>query len=107
MERLAAQAKASRDAEAREQLEAAGAARQQQLAALQALSDARDRVHAQLERVLATYESLPARAVHLRTLDAQAADSLSGDVSQELDRMNHEIAAFEDSLKELSMRVPA
>jgi hypothetical protein len=45
--------------------------------------------------------------MHLRALDGQAIDALSGDVNQELDRMNQEVAAFEDTLKSLSVRVPA
>ncbi|HYV65922.1 MAG TPA: hypothetical protein VE964_06745, partial [Myxococcales bacterium] len=68
---------------------------------------ARDRVSAHLSRIVATYEALPARVVHMRALDAEAADAMGGDLGQELDRMNHEIAAFEDTLKTLSVKVPA
>ena len=52
-----------------------------------------------LARLVATYQGLPGRVVHMRALDAQAVDALSGDVNQELDRMNHEMAAFEETLK--------
>jgi chromosome segregation ATPase len=93
--------------EARTQFTSARAQREQQRKTLDELVAARDRVSANLSRIVATYESLPARVVHMRALDAQAVDAFSGDVNQELDRMNHEIAAFEDTLKGLSTRVSA
>jgi hypothetical protein len=92
---------------AKEQFNSAKAQREQQLQTLDELVAARDRVSANLSRIVATYESLPGRVVHMRALDAQAVDAYSGDVNQELDRMNHEIAAFEDTLKGLSTRVSA
>lgn len=107
IEELRRQAANASDAAAREQFEAARAAREEQLRTLQELAEARQRLEGHLSRLVATYQSLPSRVVHLRTLDAQAADTLSGDVNQELDRMNHEISAFEQTLKELSARVPA
>ena len=93
------QARRTADPSARAEFQSARAAREQQLSTLKDLVDARDRLLANLSRIVAAYQSLPARVVHMRALDAQAADALSGDVNQELDRMNHELAAFEETLK--------
>jgi hypothetical protein len=95
------------DAEAREQFTGAAASREAQLKTVQEIRDARDRVAAHLSRIVATYEALPARVVHMRALDGQAADAVGGDMGEELDRMNHEIAAFEETLKSLGEKVPA
>jgi len=107
LDRLRAQASGSADAEARAQFESAASAREEQLRTLADLQDARDRTSAHLARIVAAYEALPARVVRMRALDAQAADTLSGDVGQELDRMNQEIAAFEQTLESLAQKVPA
>ncbi len=97
--RLDEQVKLTADEDARAEYQRAREALEQRLTTLKSLVDARDRLYANLSRLVATYESLPARIVHMRTLDAQAMDALSGNVNQELDRMNHEMAAFEETLK--------
>jgi len=97
--RLDKQVKLTSDEDARAEYQRAREAHEQKLTTLKSLADARDRLYANLSRLVATYESLPARIVHMRTLDAQAMDALSGNVNQELDRMNHEMAAFEETLK--------
>lgn len=107
VQQLAQHARDASDPQTREQYEQARAAREQQLQTLQELAEARQRLEGHLSRLVATYQSLPSRVMHLKTLDAQAADTMSGDVNQELDRMNHEIGAFEETLRELSARVPA
>jgi hypothetical protein len=95
------------DAEAREQFTRAAESRQAQLQIIDDLVAARDRALGHLSRIVATYEALPSRVVRMRALDAQAADALGGDVGQEVDRMNHEIAAFEETLQSLAAKVPA
>jgi chromosome segregation ATPase len=95
------------DAEAREQFTHAAESRQAQLQIIDDLVAARDRALGHLSRIVATYEALPSRVVRMRTLDAQAADALGGDVGQEVDRMNHEIAAFEETLQSLAAKVAA
>jgi hypothetical protein len=104
---LDAQAERTPDESAREQFKAARASRDQQLATLLELSSALDRVHANVARIVAAAEGLPARVVHMRALDRQAVDAMSGDVNGELDRLNQEVASFEETLKSLSGRVPA
>jgi hypothetical protein len=39
--------------------------------------------------------------MRLRTLDDQASDALGGDVGAELDRMNVDLRAFEETLESL------
>jgi hypothetical protein len=95
------------DADARAQFQSAREAREQQLQTLQELVSARDRVYAHLSHIVATYEGLPSRVVHMRALDAQAADVVSGDVNQELDRINREIGAFEETLKDVRVEARA
>jgi hypothetical protein len=107
LQKLRSQAEATTDVEARAQLEGAVAARDEQVRALYELQEARERLSAHLARLIAAYEGLPARVVRMRALDGQAADALSGDMGAELDRMNHEIAAFEETLASLAKRVPA
>src|SRR5262249_22801295 len=104
---LPAPASRSAHAEARAQVESAAPAREEQLRTLADPQDAPRRTSAHLARIVAAYEALPARVVRMRALDAQAADTLSGDVGQELDRMNQEIAAFEQTLESLAQKVPA
>ncbi|HZI16435.1 MAG TPA: hypothetical protein VE153_39080 [Myxococcus sp.] len=100
--RLAAeQAVAARDGEARAQYESARAAREEQLAALVDIDAARERVLANLSRIAATWQGLPAKVMRLRALDAQATESMYGDLNEELGRMNGEIGAFEETLKSI------
>jgi chromosome segregation ATPase len=98
--RLAAeQAAGTRDAEARAQYESARAAREEQLSALVDIDAARERVLANLSRIAATYQGLPAKVMRLHALDAQATESMYGDLNEELGRMNGELGAFEETLK--------
>lgn len=89
------------DPETRTQYDAARAARAEHLAAIVDLMAARERIGATLLSITATLESMPAKVVRLRTLDAQAADRLTGNVREELERMNVEIRSFEETLSTL------
>lgn len=100
--RLGEKAARARDPEARTQYESARAAREEQLRALDDIADARDRGAANLARIAATLEALPAKVVRMRALDAQAMDALSGDVNQELEMVNSEVQMFEETLKSLA-----
>ena len=101
MDELAAKAAGARDGDARRQYREAQAARQAQLGSLNELGAAHDRVVASLARILTTLEGLPTQIVKMRTLDDQAVDDFSGDVGQELDRINVEMGAFEETLASL------
>ncbi len=94
-------AKAARDKEARAQYEAARSARAQHLATVNDLFAAKERIAASLLSIAATMDALPAKIVRMRALDAQAMDQLTGDVKDELDRMNVEIQSFEETLTTL------
>lgn len=95
------QARAARDEEVRAQFGSARTAREEQLAALVDIDTARERVLANLSRIAATMEGLPAKVVRLRALDDQAMESMYGDLNEELGRMNGEIGAFEETLRSL------
>ena len=105
MNGLGRQADQTSDPDARAEFQRARAIRQQQLSTIEELERALDRVHANLSRIVAAYEGLPARLVHLRTLSSQARDAVSGDVNQELNRMNQEMTEFEQTLKEVAAEV--
>ncbi len=62
---------------------------------------AKERIGASLLSIAATMEALPGKIVRMRALDAQAMDQLTGDVKDELDRMNVEIQSFEETLTTL------
>ncbi|RJS25934.1 hypothetical protein DRW03_05550 [Corallococcus sp. H22C18031201] len=93
------QATQAKDAEARAQYASARAAHEAQLQALRDIGAAHDRVLANLTRIAATMQGLPAQVMRLRALDAQATESMYGDLNEELGRMNGELGAFEESLQ--------
>lgn len=99
--RLEERARAARDPQARKEYESARAAREDQLRALTDIAAARDRALANLSRVVATLEGLPAKVVRMRALDAQAMDQISGSMHDELEHMNSEMQAFEETLRTL------
>jgi hypothetical protein len=99
--RLDAQVRRSSDAETRKQLEQALAARVDELRVLEELERAKQRLDANLVRVVAVVGGLPSKVVHMRTLDAQAMDNVSGDMNAELERLSGEMRTFEETLKTL------
>ena len=46
-------------------------------------------------------KAMPTKLVRLRALDDQASDALTGDVGAELERMNVDLRAFEDTLESI------
>jgi phage terminase Nu1 subunit (DNA packaging protein) len=101
MESLAERAQRARDADTQREYQQARATRERQLASLADLAAARDRVLASLARILTTLEAIPTQIVKMGALDAQAVDDLSGDVGQQLGRINLELEAFEETLETL------
>jgi len=99
--RLADKAASARDHEARSQYESARAAREGQLQAIGDIEAAQERILANLSRIVATMEGLPAQVVRMRVLDEQAVDAMLGDMNQQLESVNGEIRSFEDALKDL------
>lgn len=101
VEKLAEKARTARDEETRKQYESAGAMRVEQLRALDDIAAARERVMANLARLVATIEGLSPKIVRMRALDAQAMDALSGSMNDELDLINGDMKAFEETLQTL------
>lgn len=101
IDRLAAKATSARDEGTRKEYESARTARQDQLRALEEIAGATERAMANLTRIVATLEGLPPKVVHMRALDAQAMDALSGSMSDEIQRINTDMLAFEETLKSL------
>ena len=99
---LARRARGTGDPQARAQYESALAAKRAHLSTLEEIIAALDRIVAHLTRVAALLSSLPPKIVHLRSLDAEAMEGVSGDMSQELDSFTVEISSFEETLKTLS-----
>jgi hypothetical protein len=97
--RLRAESVATDDPQARAQFEQALSSRQEQLKALEDIKDARDRVSGTLSKVVAALQALPAKVVRMQVMDAESLDAVSGDVNRELDTLNNEVSAFEDTLR--------
>jgi hypothetical protein len=89
---------ATHDAGARASYAAAADAANDRAQTVRDLAVARERSLAHLARIAATLKAVPAKLIKLRTLDDQASDALTGDVGAELDRMNTDLRAFEDTL---------
>jgi len=97
-EALAARAARTTDPVARASYEAAATESRERVAALADITAARDRTLAHLARIESAIQALPSKLVRLRTLDDQASDALTGDVGDELERMNTDLRAFEATL---------
>jgi len=98
---LRARAERARDADAKRNYEQAVMARSSQIQALDDVAKARERLLANLLRIVATLEGIPTRIVRVRALDAEAADGVTDDVGQEINRMNTDLSAFEETLESL------
>lgn len=93
------------DAQARAQLESAREAKREHLRAIEDIGRAKERVDANLHQIVAVLSGLPAKVMRMRALDDQAMDDLGGDVGEELDRMNADIRAFEETLRTVTEAV--
>jgi hypothetical protein len=99
---LAARAAQTQDPAARASYEAAAATGRERVAAITDIATARERALAHLARVEAAIKAMPSKLVRLRALDDQASDALTGDVGAELERMNIDLRAFEDTLASIA-----
>jgi hypothetical protein len=91
---------ASDDAE-KADYQAAADAGQERVRAIQDLDKARQRTLAHLAKIAATIKTVPSKLVKLRALDDQARGALSSDVGSELERMNVDLRAFEQTLESI------
>jgi hypothetical protein len=92
----------ARDHGTAKEYELAAKAAAERLAALDDIESGRQRIFADLARILATLRGVPPKIVRMRALDDRASDSLTGDFDRELDRMNTDLRAFEQTLEALA-----
>lgn len=100
-ERLRRRAAQSSDADASREYELAAAAAAERVAALTDITAGRERILANLTRIIATLRGVPPKIVRMRTLDDRATDSLTSDFDRELSRLNTDLRAFEQTLEAL------
>lgn len=95
------------DAEARRQYESARLLRADELKAVGDVANARERIVANLERVIATVQGMSPKIVRVGALDVEARDALAGSMNEELDRVNGSLGDLEAALRELTTEVNA
>jgi hypothetical protein len=100
VKQLATRASAAKDPAARQSFEEAKDARMDQIRSLKEIRATKERIDAQLMRVVAVMGSLPTKVVHMRALDAQAMDQLSGDISHDLSAIGEELKVSERVIKQ-------
>ena len=98
---LATRAKQTLDPAARANYEAAAHAARERVTALGDIATVRERTFAHLARIESAIKAVPSKLVRLRALDDQASDALTGDVGAELERMNIDLRAFEQTLESI------
>lgn len=98
---LTAKAAAASDAESRALYQEASAAREEQLRALADVRTARERLLANLARIVGNLEGVPTRVVRMRVLDAESQTGSSDEIGWEIGRINGELAALEQTLETL------
>jgi hypothetical protein len=96
---LVARARNTPDPDARQNFNDAREARSLELQTLDELVAAKDRIDANLLHLVAVISGMPTKVVHLRTLDNQAADRLTGDLNAELEAVGQELRSSEDVMK--------
>jgi len=99
--KLAAKSQAATDAESQVLYREASDARQEQIRALLDVRRARERLVANLERIVSNLEGVPTRVVRMRVLDAANESGSSDDIGWEIGRINGELAALEQTLEVL------
>jgi hypothetical protein len=98
---LGARAVATSDSEAKTSFLEAKAARDDEVRSLGELRQAKDRVDATLLRFVAVLEGVPTKIVHMRALDAQALDQVSGGLNAEIESIADEVKRSEVIMKSL------
>jgi hypothetical protein len=101
VKQAAARAEAASDPDAKKTFEEAKATRMDEIRTLRELRTAKERIDANLMRVVAVLGALPTKVVHMRALDAQAMDRISGDMNTELAAVGDELKTSEAVIKQL------
>jgi uncharacterized protein involved in exopolysaccharide biosynthesis len=89
------------DAESKTLYREASDARHDQLKAVTDLRQARERLLANLARIVSNLEGVPTRVVRMRVLDAAVERGSSDEIGWEIARINGELAAMEQTLEVL------
>lgn len=97
--RLGELARRTTDPDAQREYGRARAIREEQLQAVTDVARAHERLIASILRVVATLEALPSRIVRMRVLDAQASETLSSELDEQIERMNVELLTSEQTLR--------
>lgn len=100
VKQLATRAAAAKDPATRQSFEEAKEARMDEIRSLKEIKTTKDRIDANLMRVVAVLGALPTKVVHMRALDAQALDQLSGDISHDLSAIGDELKVSEQVIKQ-------
>ena len=98
---LQARSAAATDAESKALYREASDARQEQIRGVGELRQARERLLANLARIVTNLEGVPTRVVRMRVLDDQAERGTSDEIGSEIGRINGELAALEQTLEVL------
>lgn len=99
--KLNAKSEAATDAESKNLYREASDARQEQIKAVTDLHRARERLLANLARIVSNLEGVPTRVVRMRVLDSEAERGSSDEIGSEIGRINGELAALEQTLEVL------
>jgi len=100
VKQLATRAATAKDPTTRQSYEEAKQARMDEIRSLKEIKTTKDRIDANLMRVVAVMGALPTKVVHMRALDAQALDQLSGDISHDLSAIGEELKTSEQVIKQ-------
>lgn len=101
VEMMGRRSRAATDPGVRQGYQQAASAAAERHQAVRDIVTAHERVVANLTRIATTFKAVPAKLVRLRALDDQASDSLGGDFTAELDRMNVDMRSFEQTLQSI------
>ena len=99
--KLRAKSDSSTDGESKNLYREASDARNEQIRAVTDLRQARERLLANLARIVSNLEGVPTRVVRMRILDAEAERGSSDEIGWEIGRINGELAALEQTLEVL------
>jgi hypothetical protein len=100
VKQLAQRGASAKDPEARKSFDEAKNARMEEIRTLKDLRATKERVDANLMRVVAVFGSLPTKIMQLRALDAQAMDQMSGDIRHDLDVIGKELETSEKVVRQ-------
>jgi hypothetical protein len=98
---LKAKSESARDAESRALYKEASDARDEQLRGVSDVRQARERLLANLARIVSNLEGVPTRVVRMRVLDQATQSGSSDEIGWEIGRINGELAALEQTLEVL------